>query len=214
MDYGYARVSTTAQHLTRQIDTLKAAGIPEELIWSDRRTGATMARDGLEDLLRRVPPHAGHRITVVTLDRLGRNMRECLNLAHELTERGIGLRTLQDQIPVDTSVPCPAADMAIALLAMFAQMERIYMLERVASARAAKEARGLPTGRPSKMTAQQRAAAAAMIASGIKVVDVAAGFGVGLSTLYRALSKQREETQAALLAGDLPEDGEAPEGVG
>lgn len=81
VDYGYARVSTTAQDLTRQIDTLKAAGIPEELIWSDRRTGATMVRDGLEDLLRRVPPHAGHRITVVTLDRLGRNMRECLNLA-------------------------------------------------------------------------------------------------------------------------------------
>ncbi|MFI7129317.1 recombinase family protein [Nonomuraea sp. NPDC050153] len=64
MDFGYARVSTTAQDLTRQIDTIKAAGIPEELIWSDRRTGATMARDGLEDLLRRVPPHAGHWITV------------------------------------------------------------------------------------------------------------------------------------------------------
>jgi Resolvase, N terminal domain len=69
MDYGYARVSTTAQDLTRQVDTLTAAGIPEELIWSDRRTGATMAREGLEDLLRRVPPHAGHRITVVTLMR-------------------------------------------------------------------------------------------------------------------------------------------------
>ncbi|MFF4198089.1 recombinase family protein [Nonomuraea sp. NPDC001831] len=50
--------------------------------------GATMIRDGLEDLLRRVPPNAGHRITVVTLDRLGRNMREYLNLAHEPTERG------------------------------------------------------------------------------------------------------------------------------
>lgn len=167
-----------------------------------------MARDGLEDLLRRVPPHADHRITVVTLDRLRRNMRECLNLAHELTERGIGLRTLKDQIPVDTSVPGPAADMAIALLAMFAQMERIYMLERAASARAAKEARGLPTGRPPKTTAQQRAAAAAMIASGIKVADVAAGFGIGKSTLYKALSRQREEAQAAL-AGDLPEDEEA-----
>jgi DNA invertase Pin-like site-specific DNA recombinase len=83
------------------------------------------------------------------------------------------------------------------------------MLERAASARAAKEARGLPTGRPSKMTAQQRAAAAAMIASGIKAEDLAAGFGVALSTLYRALSKHREEAQAALLADDLPEDGEA-----
>jgi DNA invertase Pin-like site-specific DNA recombinase len=86
-----------------------------------------MDREGLADLLRRVPPHAGHRINVLTLDRLGRNMRECLNLAHELTERGIGLRTIADKIPVDTSTPGPAADMAIALLAMFAQMERIYM---------------------------------------------------------------------------------------
>ncbi|GAA0838219.1 hypothetical protein ACFQVD_08925 [Streptosporangium amethystogenes subsp. fukuiense] len=57
------------------------------------------------------------------------------------------------------------------------QMERIHMLERAASARAAKEARDLPTGRPPKMTAQQRAAAAAMIASGIKAEDVAAGYG-------------------------------------
>ncbi|MFC4912990.1 recombinase family protein [Actinomadura gamaensis] len=207
MDFGYARVSTTAQDLTRQIDTLKGAGVPEELIWSDRRTGATVARDGLEDLLRRVPPHAGHRVTVVTLDRLGRNMRECLNLAHELTEQGIGLRTLKDQIPVDTSVPGPGADMAIALLAMFAQMERTYMLERVASARAAKEARGLSAGRPPKLTAQQRAAAAAMVASGVKHADVAAGFGVAQSTLYRVLAQLREEAQAALLDDD-PADGD------
>ncbi|GGT30289.1 hypothetical protein GCM10010176_088580 [Nonomuraea spiralis] len=77
------------------------------------------------------------------------------------------------------------------------------MLERAAGAREAKEARDLPTGRPPKMTAQQRAAAAAMIASGIKAEDVAAGFGIAKSTLYRALSKQREEAQAALLADDL-----------
>lgn len=116
---------------------------------------------------------------------------------------------------MDTSVPGPAADMAIALLAMFAQMERIYMLERAASARAAKEACGLPTGRPPKTTAQQRAAAAAMIASGIKVEDVAAGFGIAKSTLYRALGLQREEeAQAALLAGDLSEDEAAPPEAG
>jgi DNA invertase Pin-like site-specific DNA recombinase len=193
MDYGYARVSTTAQDLTRQIDALKAAGIPEQLIWTDKRTGATMDREGLADLLRRVPPHGGHRISVVTLDRLGRNMRECLNLAHDLTERGIGLRTLGDKIPVDTSVPGPASDMAIALLAMFAQMERIYMLERAAGARAAKEARGLPTGRPPKLIPQQRAAAAAMIAAGTTPEDVAAGFGISRATLYRELRKHRDQ---------------------
>lgn len=53
-----------------------------------------------------------------------------------------------------------------------------------------------------------------MIASGIRPEDVAAGFGIAKSTLYRALSLQREEAQAALLTDDLPEDGEAPEGAG
>lgn len=43
-------------------------------------------------------------------------------------------------LTADTSEPGPGTDMAIALLAMLAQMERIYMLER-----AAEEARGLPT---------------------------------------------------------------------
>jgi DNA invertase Pin-like site-specific DNA recombinase len=186
MDYGYARVSTTAQDLTRQIDALKAAGIAEELTWTDKRTGATMDREGLADLLRRV-----------NLDRLGRNMRECLNLAYDLTERGIGLRTIADKIPVDTSVPGPTADMAIALLAMFAQMERIYMLERAAGARAAKEARGLPTGRPPKLIPQQQAAAAAMIKAGTKPEDVAAGFGISRATLYRELRKHRELTELA-----------------
>ncbi|MCX4426022.1 hypothetical protein [Streptomyces mirabilis] len=53
-------------------------------------------------------------------------------------------------LTADTSEPGPGTDMAIALLAMPAQMERIYMLERAAGARAAKEVRGLPTGRPAK----------------------------------------------------------------
>ncbi|MFE2706616.1 hypothetical protein [Streptomyces mirabilis] len=50
--------------------------------------------------------------------------------------------------------------MAVALLAMLAQMERIYMLERAAGARAAKEAHGLPTRRLAKLTATTRAGAA------------------------------------------------------
>ena len=195
MDYGYARVSTTAQDLTRQIDALKAAGIPEELIWTDKRTGATIDRAGLADLLRRLPPHAGHRLNVLTPDRLGRNMRECLNLAHDLTERGIALRTLSDKIPLDTSAPGPAADMAIALLAIFAQMEGCYRLERAAGARAAKQARGLPTGRPPKLNPQQRAAAATIIQAGTRPQDVATGFGISRATLYRELRKHRQPTQ-------------------
>jgi DNA invertase Pin-like site-specific DNA recombinase len=143
MDLAYCRVSTTVQDLAGQIDAMRAAGVAEEHIYVDKRTGANMDRKGLTALLGFARP--GDRINVLTLDRLGRNMRETLNLVHDLTERGVFLRTLGDKLAVDTSEPGPGTDMAIALLAMFAQMERIYMLERAAGARAANEARGLPT---------------------------------------------------------------------
>jgi DNA invertase Pin-like site-specific DNA recombinase len=42
MDLAYARVSTTAQDLARQIDVLRAAGVAEEHIYVDKRTGANM----------------------------------------------------------------------------------------------------------------------------------------------------------------------------
>ena len=95
MDLSYCRVSTTAQDLTRQIDAMRAAGIAEEHIYVDKRTGATMDRDGLTALLGFARP--GDRISLLTLDRLGRNMRETLNLIHDLTQRGIFLRTPRRQ---------------------------------------------------------------------------------------------------------------------
>ncbi|ANZ14504.1 hypothetical protein O1L44_00735 [Streptomyces noursei] len=62
--------------------------------------------------------------------------------------------------------PGSGTDMATALLAMFAQLERIYMLERAAGARAAEQAPGLPTGRPAKLNATAPAGAAQPIKDG------------------------------------------------
>lgn len=77
-----------------------------------------MDREGLTALLGLARP--GDRINVLTLDRLGRNMREILNFVHDLSERGVFLRTLGDKLAVDAGEPGPGTDMAIALLAMFA----------------------------------------------------------------------------------------------
>jgi DNA invertase Pin-like site-specific DNA recombinase len=64
---------------------------------------------------------------VHTLDRLGRTVRDTLNLIHELGERGVGIRNLADPIKVDSSNPeDPMAQLAVVLLALFAQMERTY----------------------------------------------------------------------------------------
>ena len=66
------------------------------------------------------------------------------------------------------------------------------MLERAAGARASKEARGLPAGRPAKLNATTRAGAAQRINDGGVPGQVAAELGISRSTLYRELRKHRE----------------------
>jgi DNA invertase Pin-like site-specific DNA recombinase len=88
----------------------------------------------------------GDVIVVHTLDRLGRTVRDTLNLIHELDEGGVGIRNLADPIKVDSSNPAdPMAQLAVVLLA---QMERTYTLERAAHARAVATAKGRRIGRP------------------------------------------------------------------
>jgi len=131
VDLGYARVSTAKQDLDRQVDALSAAGVPAERIYLDKKSGATTDRPGLRLVLGYA--RDGDVIVVHTLDRLGRTVRDTLNLIHELSERGVGVRNLADPIRVDSSDPAdPMAQLAVVLLALFGQMERTYTLERAA----------------------------------------------------------------------------------
>jgi DNA invertase Pin-like site-specific DNA recombinase len=128
---GYARVSTTRQHLERQFDALAQAGIEQARVFTDKRSGASTDRPGLAELL--AYARAGDTVVVHTLDRLGRNLREVLNLVHELNERGVGVRSLADPLPIDTTGE-GMGRVAFLLLALFAEMERTYTAERAARA--------------------------------------------------------------------------------
>lgn len=101
LDLGYARVSTTRQSLERQLDALNTEGIPDERIWTDKKTGTSIERDGLNQMLGYARP--GDTVVVHTLDRIGRSLREVLNLVHDLAAKDIGVRSLADPLPIDTA---------------------------------------------------------------------------------------------------------------
>lgn len=117
MDLGYAWVSTTKQDLDRQIVALEAAGIPAERIYVDKKSGATTNRPGLQAVMGYAC--AGDVIVVHTLDRLGRIVRDTLNLIQDLAGRGVGIRNLADPIKVDSANPDdPMGQLAVVLLAL------------------------------------------------------------------------------------------------
>ncbi|VAU30990.1 Resolvase/TnpR [Klebsiella variicola] len=76
--FGYARVSTSQQSLDIQIRALKEAGVKANRIFTDKASGSSVDRPGL-DLLR-MKVEDGDAILVKKLDRLGRDTADILRI--------------------------------------------------------------------------------------------------------------------------------------
>ena len=91
---GYARVSTMDQHLTGQLEALKAAGV--ETIYREKISGARADRPQLAKLMASLK--AGDVVIVTKLDRLGRSTRELLDLIERIGKAGASFRSLGDPL--------------------------------------------------------------------------------------------------------------------
>jgi DNA invertase Pin-like site-specific DNA recombinase len=201
MDLGYARVSTTKQDLDRQIDALRQEGIAAKRIYVDKKSGATTNRPGLHAALDQA--REGDVIVVHTLDRLGRTVRDTLNLIHDLADRGVGVRNLADPIRVDSSNPeDPMSQLAVVMLALFGQMERTYAIERAAHARAVATAKGRRVGRPSVVDPTKLAYAEHLRDEGHTIAQIMEKTGITRTTLYRHLPPRPPQP---LTAEDQPD---------
>ncbi len=91
---GYARVSTDEQTTALQLDALRAAGCVA--IYEHSASGASQSQPGLSRALDDLRP--GDTIVVWRLDRLGRSLRDLLDISETLRERDVALRSLTDHI--------------------------------------------------------------------------------------------------------------------
>jgi len=103
-----------------------------------------------------------------------------------------------DAIRVDSASPDdPMAQLAVVLLALFAQMERTYTLERAAHARAVATAKGRRVGRPSVVTESQLVHAVQLRRAGHTIAEIIAATGLTRSTFYRHLPAREPEPLTA-----------------
>ena len=123
---GYARVSSSSQDLDIQNARPIAAGC--EVIRSETASGAS--RDDRSELATVMEfLRDGDELVVHRLDRIGRSIRDVLNLVHELDARGASLRVLESAVTT-------AGDMGhivITVLGMVADMELKFIHDCSAS---------------------------------------------------------------------------------
>jgi DNA invertase Pin-like site-specific DNA recombinase len=178
---GYARVSTGEQRMDLQLDALQKAGA--EKIFEDQGvSGTKTTRPGLDAALTYL--RDGDVLTVWRLDRLGRSTLHVLALIQELGERGVGFRSLTENVDTTT----PAGRLMLTLLAGLSSMEREITVERTKAGLAAARLHGRVGGRPVALNPVQVEQAQLMFKRGLSAREIGAQLGAGRSTVYRALA--------------------------
>ena len=117
---------------------LLAAGVDERQLFEDRASGSRDDRTGLAKALAFLKP--GDCLVVWKLDRLGRSLSHLLSTVNELKGRGIGFRSLTEQMDTTT----PQGEFLFHVFGALAQFERSLVQERVRAGLAAARRRGRP----------------------------------------------------------------------
>jgi DNA invertase Pin-like site-specific DNA recombinase len=180
MKYGYTRVSTDDQDPTLQLAALKKAGC-RQTFTDHGISGATAKRPALARCLKALQP--GDTLTVWKLDRLGRSVRDLLNILHDIQARGVCFQSITEAI--DTKTPTGRA--MLHMVALLAELERGLITERTRAGVMAAKRRGVKFGRRPKLSSEQIEHACDQIERGKTAQKVAALLRVGRATLWRAL---------------------------
>lgn len=183
MKIGYARVSTREQNLDMQIIALEKAGC--EKIYEEIVSGVKADRPILNNLIQQLRPH--DVLIIWKLDRLGRSLRNLVELIQQLIESNIGLCSLND--PLDTTNP--QGRLIFNIFASLAEFERDVIRERTKAGLSAARMRGRIGGRPRGLskTAETTACAAETLykEKKLSVIEICKKLSISKSTLYKYL---------------------------
>ncbi|MEQ1742212.1 MAG: recombinase family protein [Candidatus Nitrotoga sp.] len=174
---GYARVSTQDQNLDLQTEALTNAGCQK--VFSDKISGSRSERPGLTKALEML--REGDTLVVWKLDRLGRSVKNLVDLVGKLHKQSIQFKSLTDTIDTGT----PSGRFFFHVMASLAEMERELAIERTRAGLEVARQLGRKGGRKRQMTDSKIESAKKLLANGVPPRDVAKNLGVSVPTLYR-----------------------------
>ncbi len=174
---GYIRVSTLDQREDRQLD-----GVELDRRFVDRTSGKDIKRPQLTALLGFI--RDGDTVVCHSMDRLGRNLDDLRKLVFGMTERGVRVEFIKENL-IFTGEDSPMANLLLSVMGAIAEFERQLIRERQREGIALAKKRGVYKGRPAMLNAAVVASLLGRLAAGEKPSELAREFKISRMTLHR-----------------------------
>ncbi len=177
---GYVRVSTIDQNTGRQL-----SGIELDRIFEDKASAKDTNRPQLMELLRYV--RQDDHVYIHSMDRLARNLSDLLRLVTELTNKGVTVHFVKENLTfAPDEKTAPMAKLMLSMLGAVAEFERSMILERQREGINLAKARGAYKGRR-PLSDGKIEAARQLLLQGKSKVAVCKELGIGRTSLYKYL---------------------------
>ena len=177
---GYARVSSYGQSLDVQLDKLSHC----EKVFQEKKSGRTDNRAELQNCLTYL--RDGDTLVITKLDRLGRSIRDLLNIINQLEKNNVSFQVLEQQI--DTSTP--SGKLLLHMLGAIAEFENDLRASRQSEGIQKALSNGVQFGRKSKLTDDEVLVMRKAREAGTKIKDLMAEYGLSKASIYRLLDSQ------------------------
>lgn len=184
---GYARVSTEDQSLDLQLDALEQRGCAR--VFTEKISGKTKERPQLAAMMEYLRD-GEDTVVIYKLDRLGRSMKDLIEITESLAGRNIGLISIRDGIDMTTAT----GRLYFHLMACLAEFERDLISERTRAGLEAARARGRKGGRKAVDPEKLKQAFILYDTGSLSVDDVCTMAGISRSTFFK-YNKQRKAAE-------------------
>jgi DNA invertase Pin-like site-specific DNA recombinase len=178
---GYARVSSTGQDLSVQLDRLETAGC--EKIFQEKRSGVDAGRPALKRCLEYL--REGDTLLVTKIDRLARSTADLYSIVQKLADKGVAFKVVDDPT-IDTATR--TGKLMMGILALIAEFENDIRHERQMDGIAKAKERGVQFGRKPILVAETVKQVRKLRKAGKTVPEIMRQTSLSKASVYRALS--------------------------
>lgn len=177
---GYIRVSSLEQNVARQLE-----GVQVDRTYEDRVSAKDLQRPSLQDMITYV--REGDIVVVHSMDRLARNLDDLRQLVKTLTQKGVAVQFIKENLTFSGD-DTPMANLMLSVMGAFAEFERSLSKERQREGVALAKARGAYKGRKKVLSQDKVEALKRRVGDAAETkAQIARDFGISRETLYQYL---------------------------